>query len=70
VVTFGDPVPAEEVERLPGVSDVEVRDAVARFTVHGTMDPVVKALARHEVVTLSAQEPDLEELFLDRYADG
>ena len=24
----------------------------------------------HEVVTLSAQEPDLEELFLDRYADG
>lgn len=37
------------------------------------MDPVIKALARHEVVALDATEPDLEELFLDRFeaaADG
>jgi hypothetical protein len=31
------------------------------------MDPMIKAIARHEVVTLTAEEPALEELFIDRY---
>ncbi len=67
VVTFGGPVAAAELGALPGVDGVETDGAVARFTVHGTMDAVVKGIAHHEVVTLTAQEPDLEELFLDRY---
>jgi ABC-2 type transport system ATP-binding protein len=66
-VTFAAPVPADGFAGLPGVSDVDVRGALARFTVHGGMDAVVKAIAGHEVVSLTAQEPELEELFLDRY---
>jgi ABC-2 type transport system ATP-binding protein len=66
-VTFAAPVATGAFDGLPGVTDVDVRGALARFTVHGGMDAVVKAVARHEVVSLTAQEPELEELFLDRY---
>ena len=72
-VTFTAPVSAEELSGLPGVDAVDARGTLARFTVHGAMDAVIKAIARHEVVTLTAEEPDLEELFIDRYeaaADG
>ena len=66
-VTFAAPVPDGAFATLPGVSGVDVRGTLARFTVHGGMDAVVKAIAAHEVVSLTAQEPELEELFLDRY---
>jgi ABC-2 type transport system ATP-binding protein len=72
-VAFAAPVSTEELSAVPGVAGVDVRGTLARFTVHGAMDPVIKAIARHEVVTLTAEEPDLEELFIDRYegaADG
>jgi ABC-2 type transport system ATP-binding protein len=60
-------VSAEALSGVPGVDVVDVRGSFARFTVHGAMDPMIKAIARHEVVTLTAEEPDLEELFIDRY---
>jgi ABC-2 type transport system ATP-binding protein len=66
-VTFAAPVSAEELSDVPGVGDVDARGTLARFTVHGAMDPMIKAIARHAVVTLTAEEPDLEELFIDRY---
>jgi ABC-2 type transport system ATP-binding protein len=66
-VTFAAPVDGAELSAIPGVDGLDVRGPLARFTVHGPMDPVIKAIARHEVVTLDATEPDLEELFLDRY---
>jgi ABC-2 type transport system ATP-binding protein len=69
-VTFAAPVPADELAQVPGVGAVDVRGSLARFTVRGQMDAIVKAIARHEVVTLTAQEPDLEELFLDRYEEA
>jgi ABC-2 type transport system ATP-binding protein len=69
-VTFAAPVGAEELSDVPGVGAVDVRGRLARFTVHGAMDPMIKAIARHEVVTLTAQEPDLEELFIDRYEEA
>jgi ABC-2 type transport system ATP-binding protein len=67
VVTFAAPVSAEELSSVPGVDAVDARGTLARFTVHGAMDPMIKAIAQHEVVTLTAEEPDLEELFIDRY---
>jgi ABC-2 type transport system ATP-binding protein len=66
-VTFAAPVSGDELSDVPGVGDVDARGSLARFTVHGPMDPLIKAIARHEVVTLTAEEPDLEELFIDRY---
>lgn len=66
-VTFAAPISAAELSAVPGVGDVDARGSFARFTVHGAMDPLIKAIARHEVVTLTVEEPDLEELFIDRY---
>jgi ABC-2 type transport system ATP-binding protein len=66
-VTFAAPVSADELSSVPGVGAVDVRGRLARFTVHGAMDPMIKAIAQHEVVTLTAEEPDLEELFIDLY---
>jgi ABC-2 type transport system ATP-binding protein len=66
-VTFSDPVPAGAFAGLAGVNDVDVRGRLARFEVSGGMDAVIKAIAAHEVVSVTAQEPDLEALFLHRY---
>jgi ABC-2 type transport system ATP-binding protein len=41
---------------------------VARLLVEGSLDPLVKELARHVVVDLKSQEPDLEDVFLSYYA--
>jgi ABC-2 type transport system ATP-binding protein len=64
-VTFAAPVSAEALSGVAGVDAVDARGRLARSTVHGTMYPMIKAIARHEVVTLTAEEPDLEELFID-----
>jgi hypothetical protein len=36
----------------------------------GPIDPLVKALASHEVLDLQSREPSLEEVFLTFYATG
>jgi ABC-2 type transport system ATP-binding protein len=69
-VTFAAPVSAEELSGVPGVGAVDARGRLARFTVHGAMDPMIKAIAQHEVITLTAEEPDLEELFIDLYEEA
>ncbi len=65
---FSSPVPAEAFAGLPGVRDVEAHGDVVRCTVAGTMDPIVKAAARFEVLDLSSHEPSLEDIFLTFYA--
>jgi len=66
-VSFAQPIPPDAFNGLQGVGDVEVRGALARFTVTGDMDAVIKAIAHHHVVSLTAQEPDLQDLFLSSY---
>jgi hypothetical protein len=39
-------------------------------TVHGELDEIVKAAARHTVVNVATKEPSLEEIFLRAYQDG
>ena len=65
----GDPpaLSAEEFEALPGVSEVTVSGPIMRCTVDGSLDPLIKAIARHEVVDMLSAEPDLEETFLSFY---
>jgi ABC-2 type transport system ATP-binding protein len=67
---FAAPVDAAAFDALPGVSDVEVHGDVLRCAVHGSMDALVKAAARFEVVGLQSQQPGLEELFLHYYGPG
>jgi ABC-2 type transport system ATP-binding protein len=67
---FAGPVPMAEFEGLPGVSDVSADDHVLRLRVFGSMAPVVRAAARHELLDFTSREPSLEETFLAQYGQG
>ena len=66
-IHFSEPVPPDAFEGLPGVRDARFDGDVARFVVSGPIDPLVKAAARFEALTMTSHEPDLEELFLTYY---
>ena len=66
-ITFAGPVSTADFDHLPGVTDVSVRDDVLRCRVEGSPDALVKAAARHTVLALLSEEPDLEELFFTYY---
>jgi ABC-2 type transport system ATP-binding protein len=67
VAVFDAPVPADVVAGLPDVTNVEVDGPILRCRLGGRADPLVKALARYTVASLTIEEPDLEELFLVHY---
>jgi ABC-2 type transport system ATP-binding protein len=67
-IAFDAPVASEEFAALPGVSEVTVDGATLRCKLDGRADPLVKAAARHTVLSLLSEEPDLEELFFHYYA--
>ncbi|MDE2766757.1 MAG: ABC transporter ATP-binding protein, partial [Chloroflexota bacterium] len=64
-VAFDGAAPADL--SIPGVSDISIEDGTARFEVSGSIDPVIKALARYTVVDLETDEPSFEESFLQHY---
>jgi len=66
---FDAPVDAGEFTGLPGVHDVRVRGSRLSCVVDGVADRLVKAAARHTVLSLLSHEPDLEEMFLTYYTD-
>jgi ABC-2 type transport system ATP-binding protein len=65
--------PAAETERLrdvAGVREVTIGDGVVRIDVEGSMDALVKELARFPVQTLTSEAPELDEIFLSYYGDA
>jgi ABC-2 type transport system ATP-binding protein len=52
-----------ELDRVPGVDDVQMGDGTLRLQVSGSTDALLKALARTEVTSIQMREPSLEELF-------
>lgn len=66
-VEFGDAVSADDLSRIPGVSMVTYHNHAYHFNVSGSMDALIKALSRHEVLRLQAEEAPLEEVFLKFY---
>jgi ABC-2 type transport system ATP-binding protein len=64
---FASPVTAREFTTLPGVTDVVVADSTVSLVLRGEPNALLKTAARHHVVGWSAQNRDLEELFLDFY---
>lgn len=66
-IQFDAPVRAEEFAAVPGISDLRVDGNVLRCRLAGRADALVKAAAAHTVVSLLAEEPDLEELFFAYY---
>ncbi|RKR87465.1 ABC-2 type transport system ATP-binding protein [Micromonospora pisi] len=69
-IVFEAPVEAAEFASLPNVGDVTVTGNTLRCRLDGRADALVKAAGRHTVLSLRAEEPDLEELFFDYYSDS
>ncbi|MGE0028532.1 MAG: ATP-binding cassette domain-containing protein [Thermoleophilia bacterium] len=69
-VAFASPPPPRAFDGLPGVRMLDRHGHVVRLAVTGTFDPLLKRLARYEVVRLDSREADLEDVFLERYVDA
>ncbi|MEE9246658.1 MAG: ABC transporter ATP-binding protein [Gemmatimonadota bacterium] len=66
-VVFADPVPSEDEIGLPGTVRIERRGERFRIYVESSPDDVIKALARHTVLDVVFERPDLEDLFMSYY---
>lgn len=66
-VIFDEPVTADDFRGLTAVRDLHVEDARLTCQLVGRADEFVKAVARHPVVSVLAEEPDLDDLFFDYY---
>jgi len=66
-VWFEDDPPAAELMALPGLANPIVDDHRFTATLSGPIQPLLNLLARHRVVSMLVEEPDLEEAFLDLY---
>ncbi len=69
-IQFATPVEASAFARLESVASVETRNdgTVLSLTVKGSMDAVVKAAARYDVLSVSTRSGELEEVFLSYYS--
>ena len=70
---FAAPVRPDDLAAVPGVSEVDVEVDGTCCTAASTGPPThsSRRSPAHEVVSLTSEEPDLEEVFFDRYArDG
>ena len=63
--------PVGDLERrlgaIPGIHDLTVEDGVVRLRIEGSMDALIKELARFPVQTLTSEPPELDEIFLSYY---
>ena len=68
-IEFAAAVPADAFNSLPGVTDVEELDHGhgLRLVIQGSADAVIKTAAQHSVVSLTSNEPSLEDVFLRFY---
>ena len=71
-VTFESPVPMNEFDGLGSVADIAALPdgRSLSFTVVGSMDELVKALARHPVRNLVSSNGNLEDVFLEFYSEA
>ena len=65
--SFAGPFEPSAFTSLPDVTVRGVENHDVHLEVAGSLNPLVRALARFEVADLSVREPDLEELFLAFY---
>ena len=70
-ITFAGAAPIEAFKTLDGVDKVDALPdgRTLRLAVSGGLDGVIKATAQYPIVTLTSQEPSLEDIFL-RYYEG
>jgi len=69
-VVFDQPVPPSEFANVSGVTEVSAPSGTQLdFKVKGSMDALVKALARFSVQSISAHDQSLEDIFLGFYKE-
>jgi ABC-2 type transport system ATP-binding protein len=66
-ITFGAAVDVAEFAAVSELRNVTLNGNTLRAVLSGSPDALVKAAARHQVVSLLAEEPELEELFFSFY---
>ncbi len=69
-IHFASPPPPGAFDGIPGLRDLRSEDAVIHCTVQGSMDALVKAIARFEVTNILSYETPLEDIFLTYYEEG
>lgn len=67
-ITFANPPPLADFAALEGVSAAEVADTTLSCRLAGSADGLIKTAARHRVINIISEEPDLEELFIHYYS--
>ena len=66
-VTFRTAPPQDALTGLAGVRELGRRGPVVSLALEGSIDPLIKVLARYEVVALDVHEADLEDIFRKLY---
>lgn len=66
-IRFARAVPADSFAGISGVKDVSVQSDLLTCSVSGSLDSLVKAAARFEVVDIVSREASLEEIFMTFY---
>jgi ABC-2 type transport system ATP-binding protein len=69
-IIFNGAVPKDKFVNLPGVHDIVVQGNLLTCNVVGSLDALVKAAAKYEVVNIISHEPTLEEIFMTYYNEG
>ncbi len=69
-IVFAAPVDAARFAAVDGLSDLQVDGAVLRCRLEGSADSLVKVAAAHTVLSVTSEEPALEEFFFRRYSQG
>jgi ABC-2 type transport system ATP-binding protein len=69
-IEFERPVAANEFDCIDGVCELQASGTRLTFKISGSLDPVIKAAARHTVLDMELTEPTLEETFLTFYGRG
>jgi ABC-2 type transport system ATP-binding protein len=69
VFEFGSPVDPAVFDGVPGVRSVEATDGRITLSFDGKMAVLLKIAEQHDVLDVTTEEADLEEIFLTYYRD-
>ena len=71
-IKFGSPVDPARFSAIEGVSVIDVADggALLRLSIAGSQKAVIEAAASGDVITVTSEEADLDEVFLSYYGSG
>lgn len=68
-VTFAGRPPKNLLKKIPGITHRSLEGSTLRCNTHGSMDAVLKALAKQKVRNLTVEHATLEELFFEEYGE-